>query len=169
MNIRRATIFDADQIAQVHVHSRQAIYGGYLPNQFLDNLSQKKRSDEWRERLEQGIVVWIVENKETIFGFISTCPTRDVADDPNEVLEISAIYLLPKYWGKGFGTKLCRVVFDYAIQNKYKMITLWVLESNIQARNFYELLGFHTTGDIKIDHIGCEKLPVIKYKKNIYP
>lgn len=44
-------------------------------------------------------------------------------------------------------------------------MTLWVLESNIQAARFYESLGFINTGDVSTDHIGCQNLKVIRYRK----
>lgn len=166
MIIRSATILDAEQIALVHILSWQTIYKDHIPKNVLDNLSQEKRSTEWRERLVQGVKVWIIEKEKTIVGFVSICPTRDADSNPNKVIEISAIYLLPEFWGKGFGRQLCKVVFDYVIQNEFKEIALWVLEGNTQACHFYESLGFYLTGDTKTDQVEGEKLSVIRYRKN---
>ena len=165
MIIRAATILDAAQIASVHILSWQTIYKDHIPKNVLNDLSKERRSAEWHERLAQDVKVWVIEKEKFILGFVSICPTRDDDSDPNKVMEISAIYLLHEYWGKGLGKQLCEIVFDYTLQNKFKEVTLWVLEKNIQARHFYESLGFHLTGNTKTDHIGCEKLSVIRYRK----
>lgn len=165
MNIRCATELDAYAIANIHVLSWQAIYKGLMPDHVLDNLDVEKRFNEWRKRLFEGVDVWVAEDGNNCIGFISICPSRDNDHDPNNVAEISAIYLLPEYWGKGLGKQLCQNAFDHVIRNGFKEITLWVLNSNKQACSFYESLGFCATGDMKTDHVGCEKLTVIRYIK----
>lgn len=169
IDIRPATVLDADQIAKVHILSWKAAYQNHIPQHLLDNLSQEKRSYEWREVLKKSTEAWVIDDQKSCLGFASICPTRDADDDPNKVIEISAIYLLPEFWGKGLGQKLCQVIFNHVTRKGFKEVTLWVLESNNQARHFYESLGFFTHGDIKMDHVGCEKLPVIRYRKILEP
>lgn len=164
-NIRLAVETDANQIARVHIISWQTIYRGHIPDYVLDNLSLEKRTQEWLERLQAGIIAWVIELNNKIIGFASICPTRDADDDPKNVAEISAIYLLPKFWHKGLGQQLCQVVFKNALDNDFKAITVWVLEGNNQARHFYETVGFRETGDVETDHIGCESLRVVRYRK----
>lgn len=94
-NIRRAVVTDSSQIANVHVVSWQTIYRGHIPDHVLDNLSLEKRTQEWLERLQAGVIAWVIELNNKIIGFASICPTRDADDDPKDVAEISAIYLLP--------------------------------------------------------------------------
>jgi L-amino acid N-acyltransferase YncA len=164
-NIRSAIENDARGIAKVHIDSWRAIYRGHMPDSILDNLSFEKREQEWQGRLQDGINAWVIEEDKKIIGFASICPTRDSDADPSRVAEISAIYLLPEFWRKGLGQKLCQVVFDEVAKQGFKEITLWVLENNIQAARFYEAQGFIATGDVEVDHIGCENLRVIRYKK----
>lgn len=164
-NIRLATKADANQIAHVHIASWQAIYRGHIPDDILNNLSLTKREQEWQERLQAGVIAWVVESDNKIIGFASICPTRDTDNDPKKVAEISAIYLLPEFWRKELGQQLCQVVFDKVLDKGFKEITVWVLESNNQARRFYETVGFCETGDRQTDHIGCESLQVVRYRK----
>jgi len=164
-NIRLAVEADANQIANVHVLSWQAIYCGHIPDHVLSNLSIEKRTQEWLERLQAGVIAWVLELDNKIIGFVSICPTRDADDDPQYVAEISAIYLLPEFWRKGLGQQLCQVVFDNVSNTHFKQITVWVLEGNNQARHFYETVGFFETGDVETDHIGCESLRVVRYRK----
>lgn len=164
-NIRLAVEADANQIANVHILSWQTIYRGHMPDHVLNDLSLEKRTQEWLERLQAGVIAWVIELDNKIIGFASICPTRDADDDPKHVAEISAIYLLPEFWRKGLGQQLCQVVFDNVSNKHFKEITIWVLEGNNQARHFYKTVGFFETGDVETDHIGCESLRVVRYRK----
>ena len=165
--IRLADKTDAKQIAAVHIASWQAIYRGHLPDSFLDNLSLTQREKEWQGYFDAGTIALVIEFENTIIGFASICPTRDQDDDPKRVAEISAIYLLPQFWRKGLGRKLCLTVFNAASEKRFKEITIWVLDSNNSARRFYESLGFVETGDTEIEHIDDESLQSVRYKKSL--
>lgn len=163
--IRQANVMDAEGIAKVHIDSWRATYRGRMPDSVLNNLSLNKRTEEWRERLKNGVYVWVITKEEKIIGFASLCPSRDSDADSKIVAEISTIYLLPEFWRKGLGRKLSNVIFDEAINKGFKQISLWVLESNDRAINFYKSLGFEATGDKTTDHIGCENLVSTRYRK----
>lgn len=165
LKIRSALNSDAKSIAKVHIESWQAIYHGIIPDSVLDNLSLEKREQEWHERLRSGINAWVTVVDGKVIGFASVCPSRDDDTDPKVVAEISAIYLLPEFWRKGIGQKLCQTLFNEVIKKGFKEITLWVLESNNQAAQFYESIGFVATGDVSTDHIGCQNFRVVRYKK----
>lgn len=167
IGIRLATITDAKQIAQVHVTSWKSIYRGQISDDFLNNLSIENREQEWQGYLNSGVVVSVGEFENKIIGFASICPTRDPDHDPKQVAEISAIYLLPEFWRKGLGQKLCQSVIDHVIKKGFTKITVWVLESNKQARSFYEKFGFCYTGHTEMDHIGCESFPVVRMMKTL--
>lgn len=166
---RRSKETDAKQIASIHIISWQTIYRGLMSNHILDNLTLEKREIEWQERLKTGMDIWVIEYDEKIIGFSSTCPSRDEDTDPTQVAEISAIYLLPKYWRQSFGQQLCEIVCDSLKKKGYKEIMLWVLESNIQACRFYEKIGFHATGHAKTENLNGEFLQEVRYKKILNP
>jgi L-amino acid N-acyltransferase YncA len=163
--IRSATKNDAHQIAYVHIVSWQATYRGLIPDNILDNLSLNQREQEWQERLQIGVRVWIIEQDQQTIGFARLCPSRDKNNDPQNVVEISAIYLLPDYWRQGLGHQLCDRLFDESIKMNFKEMTTWVLESNLPARRFYEAVGFQGTGDVGVEHFGNEVLNIVKYRK----
>lgn len=164
-SIRLANPADANQIANVHIISWQTIYRGYIPDDILNNLSLQTRTQEWLERLQTGITVWVIELNNTIIGFASICPSRDADDNPKQVIEISAIYLLPKFWRKGLAQQLCQIVFNDVLNKDFKEMTVWVLADNNQACQFYKSQGFLETSDIAIDHFGCESLKVKRFRK----
>jgi|SRR6185312_6750140 len=141
--MRTATIADASAIAEIHVISWQTTYRGHMPDAVLDNLSIEERAQQWRERIEKSICeILVAEDKHKIVGFLSFCPCRDEDVDPKITGEISAIYLLPEYKGRGLGLQLMTAALDILQQRHYQQVMLWVLAANQQARQFYEKLGF---------------------------
>lgn len=166
-HIRIAMITDARVIAKVHVSCWQAIYRGHIPNNILDKLSVDDREKLWISLLANHVGVLVLEEDNELIGFISFCPSRDQDNDPKFVAEISAIYLNPNKWGKGLGKLLCNAAIDELKKLSYKELTLWVLDGNKQARQFYEKMGFIKTSDIKIDQEDGYTLREVRYKKTL--
>ena len=144
VSIRFANVLDAEYISRVHIRSWQQTYANFIPESILNNLSVSDRTQQWISLIEQGVMVLVLELNKQIVGFSSVCPFRDEGNH-NFSGEISAIYLDPKYWRNGFGTKLCLTALNELSSIGYKEALLWVLSDNIQARAFYEKLGFQAT------------------------
>ena len=107
IKIRCAIISDASDIAKIHVNSWQAIYHGLIPDNILDNLSINEKEKLWKSLLENNVPILVLEKNNKLLGFLSYCPSRDKDANPKSTAEISAIYLNPNDWGKGFGKSLC--------------------------------------------------------------
>ena len=154
MRIRKATADDAQDIARVHTHSWQAIYRGHFPEDYLDNIDVDRRTRLWRKLAgeESDDVVVVVENGE-IVGFLHLTESRD-EDSPPATDEVTSIYLLPECWRKGFGRALLEWAIGRSQSRGAAGITLWVLDGNQRARQFYEGMGF-VFGGVKRK----EKLP----------
>ncbi len=165
--IRFASVSDAKAIASVHVASWKVIYRGHIPEKILDNLSVNDREDLWLSLLNNTAKVLVLEQKQQIVGFVSFCSGRDQDIDSSSVAEITAIYLNPNKWRKGLGKLLLRAAIEEIIKDGYKSIYAWVLDSNIQARNFYENLGFISRGETKLEQEGEYTLSEIRYWKSI--
>ena len=71
---------------------------------------------------------------------------------------------MPEYWKMGIGSKLINWGLNELNKRKYKKVTLWVLEENINARRFYERVGFKHDGTVKEINIG-KKLNEYRYEK----
>lgn len=167
--IRFASVSDAKAIASVHVASWKVIYRGHIPEKILDHLSVNDREDLWLSLLNNKAKVLVLEEQEQqIIGFVSFCSARDQDIDSSSVAEITAIYLNPNKWRKGFGKLLLEAAIEEITKDGYKNIYAWVLDSNIQARNFYENLGFISHNETKLEHEGDYTLSEIRYWKSIY-
>lgn len=164
--IRTATIDDAEGIAQIHIYSWQKMYKDFIPETILQNLSLQERTQQWYDLIEQHVKVLIIEINNQLVGFASIGAFHDFGSD-GSMGEIKAIYLHPDYWRKGLGTQLCLAAISELTKLGYKKVLLWVFEDNIQARKFYDALGFEATSSTKLEEFyeGGALLKEILYQK----
>lgn len=168
MQIRLAVPSDATHIASVHVRSWQGAYRGLLPDQLLDRLSVERRAAWWSEAIGVAAldVYVVLDQKESIVGFASLQLTRD-NDAPPGTAELTTLYVLPDFWGKGYGRALMEAVLQKAKERGYASISLWVLESNVRARRFYEIAGFRPDGAVKTETWQGVVLPEVRYVRKV--
>jgi GNAT superfamily N-acetyltransferase len=102
----------------------------------------------------------LIEGGEAI-GTASVCPARD--ETMYDWGEIVSIYLLPEYFGRGFGKPLMEAAAAELKKTGYKFIYLWTLEENRQARKFYEKCGFSLSPDRLTLNIGGKDLIEVRY------
>jgi GNAT superfamily N-acetyltransferase len=166
--VRKASPEDAEQIAIVHVRSWQAAYRERVPQDYLDGLNAADRVGRWRDALHgleergQGIIVAVADD--TVCGFAVFGPTRDQDEDPQRTGEVNAIYLLAEAWGRGLG----RLLMAEAVRQlaaRYEQATLWVLDSNDRARQFYARNGWAEDGSVKHDDSRGFPLSEVRYRR----
>lgn len=153
-NVRYADVDDAKILGQIHSESWKVAYKGVVPDEVLNNLTAEKRQKYFEKALTEG---WeedaIIFKDDKAVGLICIGKCRD--EDKEEFWgEIWGIYLLPEYWNMGIGFELMNWGLNELKRRNYKKIALWVLERNINARNFYEKMGFKHDGTIKKITIG---------------
>ncbi len=165
MNIREATIADAESIAQVHVASWQTTYRGLIPDGYLEQLQQNipSRIERWRQILTDvspGTINYIAEdNVSGIVGFISGGPVRSKQE--RYTAELYAIYLLENYQKRGIGRSLFVNAVEYFLQNDHTGLLVWVLKDN-PAEKFYAAMGGQPALE-KQEEIGGAMLTEIGY------
>jgi len=152
MNIRLATISDAEGIAQVSVNSWKTTYKGIISDVFLNQLSVERRKENWvlaLNHLKENDATYVAEEQGTIRGFIKggNCRETDMAYEA----EVYAIYLLEEDQGKGYGTLLFNRLVETLRSKPLNSLMVWVLERN-PSIDFYKRLGgqFITKKEIKI-------------------
>ncbi|MDR1132204.1 MAG: GNAT family N-acetyltransferase, partial [Oscillospiraceae bacterium] len=79
--------------------------------------------------------------------------------------ELVSLYLLPEYFGRGYGTKLLNAALAGLSDLGYKDIFLWVLEENLRAVHFYEKYGFRKSGAYLDDTVGGR---ILRERQYIY-
>jgi ribosomal protein S18 acetylase RimI-like enzyme len=171
--IRAARVEDASQIAVVHVRSWQGAYRGLLPQAYLDGLDPAQRVGRWERSLAEandgrnGVLV--ADAGGTLLGFVGYSPNRDGDVDPARVGEIDAIYLLPSAWGEGVGRRLMGAALTRLAEARFHQVTLWVLDSNVRARRFYEAGGWLADGARKIEESRGFPIAQVRYKAPLVP
>lgn len=166
LRIREARLEDARTIAEVHVRAWQQAYRGQLPDEYLDGLSVDERERMWRDGVSQAESdwrCWLAEQNGRAVGFCASGLSQD-ADADRQTAELFAIYLEPDVMGTGVGREL----FAYAVADLqirgFHAATLWVLETNEQAKRFYELAGWKQDGATTTERIDCLNYPTVRYR-----
>lgn len=138
--IREANSNDAEGIAKVHVQSWGTTYKGILPKDYLKNLSYEKRTELWESNIiNKTNYILVVENNEgKIIGFSSA--EKNESSTVKNIGNLTSIYLLEEYQGKGIGKELFKNLFRYFKEMKYEKVFVEVLEDN-NTRYFYEYYG----------------------------
>jgi GNAT superfamily N-acetyltransferase len=168
VEIRPASVDEAAQIAEVHVRSWQAGYRGLIPQDYLDGLDPVARVDARRRSLREADLprsgTLVAADDGRVVGFAHLGPARD-EDAATAAGEVWAIYLSPDAWGKGYGRELMSAALGQLTQGGYQQATLWVLDSNVRARRFYEAAGFSPDGAVKVDNSRGFPLTEVRYRR----
>lgn len=166
--IRRATAEDAAAVARLHARSWQATYPGLVPDEIIARVVQGEgtRTERLKELFADADNErrgWVATLKGEVVGMAISCPSHD-PDASDRTGEIEAIYLDPDFTGKGLGRRLFAHVTDGLREQGFEESTLWVLDTNLRARRFYEAAGWHFDGSAKQDERPGGVLHEVRYR-----
>ncbi|MFF2878885.1 GNAT family N-acetyltransferase [Gottfriedia sp. NPDC057991] len=166
MIIRKATMTDAKGIAKVHVDSWKTTYRNIIPNEFLEKLSYVQREKLWEHNLSKVVDYVVVAENDNgeIIGF-ADCGKRE-RNQVDHSGDLTSIYLLEEYQGKGIGKQLMKQLFLQFQKWGYNRVFVEVLEDN-KTRYFYEYYGAELMKSDKITFSGSELNLLIYQWKNI--
>jgi ribosomal protein S18 acetylase RimI-like enzyme len=141
VEIRMATLRDAEHIAALHADSWRRHYRGAYPDTFLDNEVFDDRRDVWRTRLtktDPNHRTVVADLCGQIVGFVHT----NLDDDPAWGALLDNLHVAHEMKRRGLGSLLlaasARSVIDHAPTGH---LYLWVLEQNTNAQAFYDERG----------------------------
>jgi ribosomal protein S18 acetylase RimI-like enzyme len=171
MTVRRAQPKDAALIAETHVLGWQGGYRGLLPQDYLDGMRvDGRRVERWARALEspdwpRGGVLVAERDDGQLAGFTHFGATRDEDADPAQVGEVYSIYLRPVDWGQGLGRALMSAALEHLAAAGYATATLWVLDTNVRSRRFYQAAGFRPDDAVKVDESRGFSLREVRYRR----
>ena len=145
-------------ISEIYEKSWKYAYNGIIPQDYLNSIPKGKWASN-SDNPSRKTLICIVND--SLIGTSSFGKSR--FEKFSDWGEIISIYLLPDYFGKGYGKLLLQAAISELEKMGYKNIFLWVLMDNIRARNFYERFGFSRTDDYLDDNIGGKELQEIRY------
>ena len=145
MIIRAATLRDAANIARLHIESWRSAYRAELPESFLANQDVAQRTGIWEQRLiSSEMHVSLAENGDELLGFCAYGWSRD--EDAQGIWEIKNLHVAPELRGGGIGSALFETAVQAVTDTDASELTLWVVDSNRPARQFYERKGMRPDG-----------------------
>ena len=138
---RKATVRDAEEIAQLHVANWQLHYRGMFDDFYLDNQALADRTKVWQERLQSSdpnMLLIVAEDVGQIIGF----GCLFLEDDPEYGALLDNLHVANTHCGLGIGRALMKALAEEVIkrQRRHDMY-LWVLKDNINAIRFYQKLN----------------------------
>lgn len=165
--IRAQRPADAEALADVHLRSWRWAYAGLIADSYIDLLwSQRAERVERTRRMiaEAGPEerFWLAERGGVVVGLAMTSASRDPDAVPGTG-EVGAIYLAPEAAGQGIGRALFTHAVDDLRGRGYRQSTLWVLDTNLRARRFYEAAGWQPDGATKVEERPGVMLHEVRY------
>lgn len=172
LTVREAELSDAPGLARVRVRSWQAGYRGLFPDELLDSLDLDQQTETFARRLGSDAprtdTDWVCEQSGEIVGWLSWGPTRD-NDDSATVAELWALYVHPAFWGVGAGRRLMGELIEHLeALGIYRELSVWVLDTNLRARGFYQHMGCQPDGHTKLFELpdGSE-VTEVRYRRTL--
>jgi GNAT superfamily N-acetyltransferase len=140
--VRSAVASDASGVEAVHWASRAAAYQhikGWPP----PRPDRAERVEIWKRWLTDPLVTSIVGGiDDVVVGICTVRPSTDDDADPTVVAAMPTLYVHPSVWHRGYGRALCAEAVRRASARGFSVLTLWSIEGNDRARDFYLAFGF---------------------------
>ena len=155
---KAASKHDFEAIGNIYASSWKIAYKGIVPQSSLDAL----HGTRWSEGLAEGPYdSYIITDGKKNAGAASVSFSHEIK--MTGWGEICGIYLLPEYFGKGYGLPLFEYAINALLSKKVKDIYLWVFAENIRAQKFYKKHGFQKSDASEVITIGQKNLTEIRY------
>lgn len=163
MTLRRATSADARAVGRIHVESWNVAYRGIMPDEVIARTDLAYRTRFWAQRIAASAwPVFVIQEGDECVAFCQMIPSRDLDDDATRVGHITSLHVLPHLRGRGHGRVLVDHVLTEFQRRGFTEVTLWVLEENRNARQFYEKYGFELDGGTKC--YPTTNVPEVRYR-----
>ncbi len=161
IEIRRMRPEDEEEVSRLYVKSWREGYKGMLPQEYLDGLDGWR----WNKKFTGLDGSFVLTYGGEIAGH--SCARAAADKEMNGWGEVWTLYVLPEYWGRGFGTALLDNAEKWLSGLGFGDIYLWALETNVRARRFYESRGFAPGADTIQCGIAGITVTDVRYTKDI--
>ena len=171
--IRKAEFDDAPGIGRIQLENWRVAYGEYLPEEYLDGMSDVRHAAMWSEvlsQLERIGATFVAEDEQAgIVAFAACAPERTVdqsgavvasegdaeEDDMANIKcgELGSIFVLPNWQRQGIGRGFVANVARHLAGHEFERLVVWVLNDD-PARGFYEALGGDACALREIEFVG---------------
>lgn len=141
LHYRTPRLDDVDELSRLHVLCWQQAYEGFLPAEFLRDLSVEQRAADWRQTFaDPAVFTMIACIHDQIVGFVSCGPSRKEAASLADG-EIYAIYIHREHYRKGIGRRFMAEAAKFWLAKGGHSLVVGFFAVNAQAESFYQSLG----------------------------
>lgn len=139
--IRRATIEDAEGIAETIVRAWKYAYEGIVDPAFVSTMKTEHfvriMETNMRENREE---IFVYEEGKLVVGFISGRFLSENDQTASYDSEVVGLYVRPERQGQGIGSKLLWKILKYFFLKKQKHVIIWTLQG-ANNNKFYKKHG----------------------------
>lgn len=145
---RLANLSDVKKLSillkQVYIHT-YGVEG--VTDEFANFITDKFSEENIKKNIETNPDSYIVADQDTnLLGAVEIIYDAESPIGNVKAPELSKLYILEWFCGKGIGAKLIEATENTLLKNGYKEYWLWVLISNERAISFYNKHGFKSMG-----------------------
>jgi len=163
VQIRLATVADAEAMDRIRIRGWQAAYRHVFPPELLDAMEiDTQRFERTLAEPAPRTAAFVAEERGGIVGWVVVGASRD-GDD---IGEVHGIYVDPASWSRGAGRALLRRA-EIELALSWDEAILWVLDDNPRARRFYEIAGWHADGAHSQFERRGFSAPQVRYRKRL--
>ncbi|HVR31912.1 MAG TPA: GNAT family N-acetyltransferase [Acidimicrobiia bacterium] len=171
-HFRSASPSDTPSIASLHVRSFVATYDHLPETRRAAGEHEGEWEAVWSRRLgvaSDDHTTLVATTGNEIVGFVYIGPSPDPDDDPRRVGQILSIHVDPASTGRGVGRALMAEAIRTLRTDGYRTASLWVVDTNTRAKDFYERLGWQHDGArntqrLSIDAKTGDEVEVVRYR-----
>jgi ribosomal protein S18 acetylase RimI-like enzyme len=165
ISLRAAVDGDLPAVGALHCRSRRAAYAHILPAETLGSLSAEALGAWWTERRRwegETHQLTVAEADGRVVGFSYVGPS-----ETEGATELYAIHVEPDLIGTGAGRLLMVDALERLAAMGGDRAVLWVLEDNERARGFYDRGGWAADGTTRMEPVGGEPVPQLRYSRRL--
>jgi N-acetylglutamate synthase-like GNAT family acetyltransferase len=148
MNIRQATISDAESLSKIIRDSYQTVADRFGLNKSNCPKHPSNCTSEWiSSDFERGVTYFILvtDGKET------GCVALEKAD--HELCYLERLAVIPEHRNKGFGRSLADYVFNKAKKCGCEKMSIGIISKQQELKNWYSRIGFKEGVTKSFDHL----------------
>lgn len=160
IDVRRAALDDAAEIAAVHDDVWRYAYRGILNGVDLERMIERRGPRWWTRAISRNVLILVVEVDCHVVGYATLGPSR-LADLPFGG-EIYELYVSPGFHGLGLGRRLFEAARELLAELDFDGLAVRVLKANDMAMRFYGRRGGRPVVESG-ERIGQTLLPVVVF------
>ncbi|WP_370676551.1 N-acetyltransferase family protein [Pleomorphomonas sp. PLEO] len=141
IDVQRAAIEDAAEIAAVHDTAWRYAYRGILDGVELERMIERRGPRWWAKAIARNIAMLVIKVEGRVVGYATMGPSRMRALPFRG--EIYELYLHPDMHGVGLGRRLFEEARAALADMRLDGLVVRVLAANTIGVGFYEQLGGH--------------------------